>query len=104
MTHPFVYGTTEVQDFTLKADGVPRNLTGCSIAVSIYDTETGTPLAGAGTASIVTAAEGHVRFAPTGSGFELGKIYEFRWTVTDSGGKVSKVPNSELPDLWKIVR
>lgn len=102
LQHPIPYGTTEYQDFTLKADGAAIDLTGLTLGIEITDAD-GAAVTSVGTASIVTAdaADGHVRFAPSGTLPEGS--YRVRWTVTASG-RLFKVPNGDKPDVWTVVK
>lgn len=97
--HWFPFGTTEYQEFTLEADGAVIDLTGQTLGIEITDADD-TAVTGAGTASIVTAATGRVRFAPTGT-LPRGR-YSVRWTVTSiANGRLFKVP-TEQPDEWRV--
>lgn len=99
LIHNMVVGTTESQDFALLDEGVAIVGTGFTLGIDWR----GTDPAGPPTVAWLSQAGGTVRVSNTGS-MALGK-YFFRFTLTDSGGKLNFVPNLDLEaNIWRVVR
>lgn len=90
-----VQGWTEPITAQLLADGEPVDLTGCTVVFVLYD-KAGVAVSLSGTASIVTAASGDVKFSPAvGDLLAASTPHKARWKVTDGSGKISYFPNGE---------
>ena len=94
-------GTTANMDFVLTADGAAVNLTGATVTLVLTDKD-GTAVTTTGDVSIVTAADGKVRYAPDAADLVASTSpYRARFKVTDSGGQIAYYP-SGLADIWTI--
>lgn len=102
MTHVMVVGTTEPQDFALTDDGEALVGTGLTIGIAFEVASTLTAEEKP-TVAWLDQAAGTVRATPP-AGMPVG-AHRFRWTLTDSGGKVGFVPNLDAtPNLWRVVK
>jgi hypothetical protein len=96
-----VEGWTDPINQQLLNDGAAVNITGCTIALLLYD-KAGVLITLTGTTSIVDAATGKVRFSPGSSDLTVARSpIKARWRVTDSSSKVSFFPN-DPPDVWTV--
>jgi hypothetical protein len=106
MTHILVLGTSEPQDFQLTDDDLP--LVGTSLTLGIQFRTSGLSAAKvAAIAALTTAwisqAAGTVRLSST-EGLPVGE-YHFRWSLTDTGGKVGYIPNLDAsPNILRVVK
>lgn len=99
MTHTMVVGTTEPQDLRILEDLAVHDFTGITLGIDWR----GTDPAGPPTVAWLSQSAGTVRVTDTGS-MTVGK-YMFRFTLTDSGGKLGFAPNLEAnPNTWLVVR
>ncbi len=96
MTHQMVVGTTEPQDFALLDDGVALVGTGFTLGIDWRGTDPTGPVV----VAWLDQAAGTVRVTGTGS-MAVG-TYFWRWTLTDSGGKIGYIPNKGEPNVWKV--
>jgi hypothetical protein len=104
MTINLVEGWTAPIDYTLKADGVAVNVTGCTVVLKLRDRH-GTAIALAGTLAVVSASAGHVAYSPGAAELLFASSpYSARFQVTDSGGKIAYFPNGGTPEQWKVER
>lgn len=97
----FVLGETVPRNFTLKVNGRPADLTGCSVSLVLVDVD-GDTINTAGKVSIADPAAGLVTYTP---GAELtleGSPYKARWAVLDGQLNTHYFPNSETPDRWEV--
>lgn len=105
-TRYLVEGETRPITATLyDGDGASRtaaNLTGLTLGIVIRDrARSDVPVSGK--ASVVTAADGTVKFEPAATDFRAsGSPYAVTWTVTDGNGDVAMYPNQQA-EKW-IVR
>lgn len=89
--------TGELGPFTLRADGVPVNLTGLTVELLIRPwNRQGRFSETDGDVRVVAGTGGQVYYAPDASDFSAAEgPYEMRWRVTDSDGFVVFFPNGE---------
>lgn len=95
-----VAGDSEAMNFQLLKGDQPFDLTGMTVALSLYDSA-GAPVVLSGTASIVTAASGTVRFTPTSPLVAVAAPLRVRWVAIDGAGKRKSFPRGR-PMLWYI--
>lgn len=103
MTHVIYEGTTEPQDFQIKADGANLVGTDLTLGIVIKD-KTKTAVTLTGTVAWLDQAGGTVRYTPP-TGGELTKAsgpYSVRWSLT-AGSSIGYAPNGITPDQWVIV-
>ena len=100
MTHTMVVGTTEPQDFQLLDDHAPLVGTGLDIDIEFRANEVDAE--DLPSVAWLSQATGTVRVTDVES-LAVG-TYHFRFTLTDSGGKVGYVPNESATDVWRVVR
>jgi len=97
-----VEGWTDPITQQLLNDGAAVNLAGCSVALLLYDAN-GRAISHTGSATILEAATGKVKFEPGASDLVASKSpLRVRWKVTDGADEVSYFPNASA-DVW-IVR
>ncbi len=103
ITHIIPEGTTEPQDFQLKADGVNFDATGFNIGLQIDDRD-GVAVNLTGTFDYLDQAAGTVRVLLAATDLPLNKsAYRVRFSITDGSSKVAFIPNGRDPDIWQIV-
>ena len=96
-----VEGTTANMDFTLTADGAAVNLTGATVVLVLSDKD-GTAVTTTGDVTVVTAADGKVRYQPDAADLDASlSPYRARFKVTDSSSQIAYYPNS-LADVWTV--
>lgn len=102
MTTELVEGWTAAIPFTLKADGAALDLTSLTVTLELRGRD-GSPVNTTSKVAVTSAAAGQVTFTPVAGDLVASlSPYEARFVVTDTNGKVLKVPNSQQPDLWKV--
>lgn len=103
ITVEVVEGWTDPLDFTLKVNGVPKDLTGMTVLLQMWD-NAGNAIILTGSTSVPTPASGLVRFSP-GSGdlTQARSPIKARWKVTDAGGKIGYFPNGDA-DRWMVFK
>lgn len=103
ITHIIPEGTTEPQDFQLKADGDNLDGTGLTLGIKIDDRD-GTPVTLIGTIDYLVQANGTVRVLLDKVDLPLNKsAYHVRFSITTGSGKVAFIPNGRDPDIWQVV-
>ena len=96
-----VEGTTANLDFVLTADGAAVNLTGSTVTLVLSDKD-GTAIPTTGDVSVVTAAEGKVRYAPDAADLASSTSpYRARFKVTDASSQIAYYPSGRA-DPWTI--
>ena len=94
-------GTTANLDFVLTADGTAVNLTGATVTLVLSDKD-GTAISTLGDVSVVTAAEGKVRFAPDAADLSASvSPLRARFKVTDASSQIAYYPSGRA-DTWTI--
>jgi hypothetical protein len=101
--YDIVAGTTDYLQFQLLDNGAPIDLSGFTVSLALEDSA-GAQVPSPGTVTIVTAATGKVKLAPTNINvFDATKgPYYARWKLIDSFGKIGYVPSSSR-DVWNII-
>jgi uncharacterized phiE125 gp8 family phage protein len=96
-----VQGHTGVIDETLKADGVPVNLTGMSVAL-VLQTANGVLVDTSTNVSVPSPVAGLVRYTPDAADLLARETpHVARWKVTDGLGAVIFFP-SDAGDVWVV--
>lgn len=101
ITVEVVEGWTDPLDFTLKVNGVAKDLTGMTVLLQMWD-RSGTAIGLTGTTSVPTPASGLVRFSPGAADLTAARSpIKARWKVTDGAGKIGYFPNGDA-DRWMV--
>lgn len=96
-----VEGWTDPITQQLLNDGAAVNITGCTVALLLYD-RSGVAISLGGSTSVVTATTGTVKFSPGASDLKAARSpIKARWKVTDGTGKISYFPNAGA-DTWTV--
>ena len=96
-----VEGTTANLDFKLTADGADVNLTGATVTL-VLKNKSGTAITTTGDVSVVTPAEGKVRFAPDAADLSADDSpLRARFKVTDASSQVAYYPSGKA-DIWTV--
>ena len=90
--------TARVFQDTLTIDGEAMDLTGASVAFVMMNVCSGE--AQRGTASIISATAGTVRYQPTTTNVATVGRYRAEWEITYVGGKIQTVPEEGYIDIW----
>lgn len=106
MAEYFVEGGTEPIDYQLFADGAVFPLTGCTVALAIYD-RYDVAATVTGTLSVLDSAQGKVRFSPAANDLLHSKApYSVRYLVTNAAGKILPFPRDQAaggaPEIWRV--
>jgi hypothetical protein len=99
MKHDIPVGTSEPQDFQLRANGAAINGTGLTIGIEVYSG--GVLLVTQPTIAWLNQASGTVRVTGI-EALTLGS-YEVRFKLTDGAGKIAYCPNGLKADDWQVV-
>lgn len=103
MTIDLTEGWTAPVPFSLKADTAALDLTSMTVTLELTGRD-GSSVNTSGKVAVVSAAAGTVTFTPASGDLKAAlSPYAGRFVVTDSGGKVLKVPNGDA-DIWKVQR
>ncbi len=99
-----VGGTTTALTFQLLEAGVPINLTGITVSLTLEASD-GTAVTTAAKVATVSATLGTVSFTPALADLSsLLSPYTARWKLTaDVGGAISYVPTG-YRDIWNVVK
>jgi hypothetical protein len=101
-TVEIVEGWTEALDWQLLADDAAVNLSGVTAVALIVHDKDAALVTLAGTASVLQASTGKVRYPPVAADFTAARApYSVRWKVTDASGKIAYFPNG-APDILKV--
>lgn len=103
MTHTIPLGTTEPQDFALENDGVAIVGTGFTLGLQIVKRVGSADVAVVSPPTVAWLNQSGGTVRVTGAGALVVGSYLARFTLTDGGGKIGFVPNSDKADLWKVV-
>lgn len=96
-----VEGQTAPVDYQLFADGAAYNLTGCTVSLVAYKIG-GTTKTFVGTAAVLSAAQGTVRFSPDVADLlAIDQGYYVRFRVVRADGKVEFFPTG-VPESWVV--
>ena len=97
-------GWTGNLDFYLKVDGAFYAIpTGATVTLILKD-KNATVVDGTGDISIVTAADGKVRYTPDATDLVAANSpYTAHWKVTDVAGGIIFFPNGEA-DKWQVFK
>jgi BppU N-terminal domain len=99
-----VEGQTEPIDVQLLADSQPVDLTGATATLVLRDKDGTAADTSGGTATILDAATGRVRYSPPPALFAATRSpYVARWRVVDAAARVSFWPIRDA-DQWFVGR